>query len=64
MWVLLIDDDQGTGKSIEMMLKTQDHACDIKRLGDSTAFLVPTRLQLFETLGRIVKFLVYSNQAL
>ena len=34
MWVLLIDDDQDTGKSIEMMLKTQDHACDIKRLGE------------------------------
>ncbi len=34
MCVLLIEDDLGTGKSIEMMLKTQDHTCDIKRLGE------------------------------
>ncbi len=34
MWVLLIEDDAGTAKSIEVMLKSQGHACDIKRLGE------------------------------
>ena len=34
MWVLLIEDDQGAAKSIEMMLKTHNHTCDIKRLGE------------------------------
>ena len=34
MWVLLIEDDQGTAESIKMMLNTQDHTCDIKRLGE------------------------------
>jgi two-component system cell cycle response regulator CtrA len=34
MWVLLIEDDQSAAKSIEMMLKTHNHTCDIKRLGE------------------------------
>jgi two-component system cell cycle response regulator CtrA len=34
MWVLLIEDDAGTAKSIELTLKAQGHACDIKRLGE------------------------------
>jgi two-component system cell cycle response regulator CtrA len=34
MWVLLIEDDQGTAKSIELMLKAKGHTCDIKRLGE------------------------------
>ena len=33
MWVLLIEDDEGTAKSIELMLKAKNHTCDIKRLG-------------------------------
>jgi len=33
MWVLLIEDEAGTATSIELMLKAQDHTCDIKRLG-------------------------------
>jgi two-component system cell cycle response regulator CtrA len=33
MWVLLIEDDEGTARSIELMLKAKDHTCDIKRLG-------------------------------
>ncbi len=34
MWVLLIEDDQGTSKSIELMLKAKGHTCEIKRLGE------------------------------
>ena len=34
MWVLLIEDDAGAAKSIELMLKAKDHTCDIKRLGE------------------------------
>ncbi len=34
MWVLLIEDDAGTAKSIEVTLKSQGHACDNKRLGE------------------------------
>jgi len=34
MWVLLIEDDQGTAESIALMLKAKDHTCDIKRLGE------------------------------
>ena len=33
MWVLLIEDDAATAKSIELMLKAEDHTCDINRLG-------------------------------
>ena len=34
MWVLLIEDDEGTAKSIELMLKAKNHTCDVKRLGE------------------------------
>ncbi len=34
MWVLLIEDDEGTARSIELMLKAADHDCEIKRLGE------------------------------
>ena len=35
MWVLLIEDDAGTAKSIELMLEAKGHTCDIKRLGEA-----------------------------
>jgi len=34
MWVLLIEDDEGTSRSIELMLKAEGHTCEIKRLGE------------------------------
>jgi two-component system cell cycle response regulator CtrA len=34
MWVLLIEDDEGTARGIELMLKSEGHTCDIKRLGE------------------------------
>ncbi len=34
MWVLLIEDDKGTAKSVELMLKAKDHTCDIRQLGE------------------------------
>ena len=34
MWVLLIEDDAGTAKSIELMLKAKDHPWDSKPLGE------------------------------
>ncbi len=34
MWVLLIEDDAGTAKSIELMLKAEGHTCAIQRLGE------------------------------
>ncbi len=34
MWVLLIEDDAGTAKSIELMLRTKGHDCDVKQLGE------------------------------
>jgi two-component system cell cycle response regulator CtrA len=34
MWVLLIEDDAATARSIELMLKSEGHDCDIKRLGE------------------------------
>jgi two-component system cell cycle response regulator CtrA len=33
MWVLLIEDDAATARSIEMRLKSEGYSCDIKRLG-------------------------------
>ncbi len=34
MWVLLIEDDAMTARSIELMLKSEGYGCDIKRLGE------------------------------
>ncbi len=34
MWVLLIEDEVGTARSIELMLKAEGHTCDIKHLGE------------------------------
>jgi two-component system cell cycle response regulator CtrA len=34
MRVLLIEDDAGTAKSIELMLKAKGHSCEVKRLGE------------------------------
>ena len=34
MWLLLIEDDESTAKSIELMLRTEGHTCDIRRLGE------------------------------
>ncbi len=34
MWVLLIEDDAATAHSIELMLKSEGHDCDIERLGE------------------------------
>ncbi len=34
MWVLLIEDDAATARSIELMLKPGGYDCDIKRLGE------------------------------
>ncbi len=33
MWVLLIEDHEGTARSIELMLKAENHTCTIRRLG-------------------------------
>ena len=33
MWVLLIEDDESTAKSIESTLKAEGHTCDIRHLG-------------------------------
>ena len=34
MWILLIEDDAATARSIELMLRSEGHNCDIKRLGE------------------------------
>ncbi len=34
MWVLLIEDDAATARSIELMLRSEGYDCDIKRLGE------------------------------
>ncbi len=34
MWILLIEDDAATARSIELMLRSEDYNCDIKRLGE------------------------------
>ena len=34
MWVLLIEDDAATARSIELMLKSEGYDCDIKCLGE------------------------------
>ena len=34
MWVLLIEDDGAAARGIALMLKSQGHDCDIKRLGE------------------------------
>ena len=33
MWVLLIEDEEGTAQSIKLMLKAEGHTCDVKHLG-------------------------------
>jgi two-component system cell cycle response regulator CtrA len=34
MWILLIEDDGAASRSIELMLRSEGHDCDIKRLGE------------------------------
>jgi two-component system cell cycle response regulator CtrA len=34
MWILLIEDDGAASRSIELMLSSEGHNCDIKRLGE------------------------------
>jgi sigma-B regulation protein RsbU (phosphoserine phosphatase) len=34
MWVLLIEDDAATARSIELILKAEGHDCDVRRLGE------------------------------
>ncbi len=48
MWVLFIEDDEGTARNIEMMLKAKGHTCDTKRLGEDG--LNATRLYDFDVI--------------
>ncbi len=34
MWILLIEDDAATARSIELILRSEGYGCDIKRLGE------------------------------